>query len=82
MDGSCCGLFQYVLFEPWGADSVRRVPKLRFVGAFAKFAESGSQCLIHMTFRRQHWLRERAFILRYPHVVSVNTGMTRLVALH
>jgi len=47
-----------------------------------KIAESGSQCLIRMAFRQQHWLRERAFILRYTHVVSINTGMTRLVDLH
>jgi len=47
-----------------------------------KITESDSQFLIRMAFWQQHWLRERAFILRYTHVVSIDTGMTRLVALH
>jgi len=41
---------------------------IRIACCILKATKTHSECIIHIAFPRQHWLRERAAVLRYMYI--------------
>jgi hypothetical protein len=47
------------------------IRRMRFACCITKATDTHSECVIHIAFLRQQWLRERASMLRYTYIVSL-----------
>jgi hypothetical protein len=52
------------------------IPRMRFACWITKATDTHGEYVIHITFPRQKWLRERAAVLRYAYTVCLPLSMT------